>query len=48
MAWHEHQLVQFTVFGFAMMAFFIAIKFLLNLLPDDGIIGDVKKTGMTA
>jgi hypothetical protein len=44
----DHPLVQFIVFGFSMMAFFILVKTLVNMLPPQGIAGDIQKIALTA
>lgn len=44
----NHPLVQFVIFGLAMVAFFILLKMLASNLPDSGLTGDIKKVVLTA
>jgi len=44
----NHPLVQFLIFGLAMMGFFILAKMFASKLPDDGFGGDIKKVMLTA
>ena len=43
-----HPFVEWIVMILALMAGFVAIKFLLGYLPDGGFLGAVKNIGMAA
>jgi len=44
----NHPLVQFIIFGFAMLGFFILVKMLVGKMSDNGVLGDIKKVVLTA
>ena len=43
----DSPLIQFVIFGLAMIGFILLVKFSVNMLPSTGVVGDVRKVILT-